>query len=175
MKKILFMLAAVLIGATSTAQSVIGTIDADYILSQMPEMAQVNQELEAYGQELQTDLQETIQQYEQQVEVYQTENESYTDTLRQEKEQEIIALENEIQGFRQKAQVMMQMKRNEITNPLYEKINEAMLAVIQEDGYTQILHAGSNALAFSAEGSDITLKVMNRLGIEAPDTTDATE
>lgn len=167
MKKILFLLAAVLVGTTSTAQSVIGTIDADYILNQMPEMVQVNQELEAYGQELQTDLQETIQQYEEQVGIYQTENENYTETQRQEKEQEIMALENEIQGFRQKAQVMMQMKRNEITDPLYGKINEAMLAVIQEDGYTQIFHAGSNALAFSAEGSDITVKVMNLLGIEA--------
>lgn len=166
MKKILFMLAAVLIGATSSAQSVIGTIDADYILNQMPEMAQVNQELETYGQELQTELQETIRQYEEQVGIYQAENENYTETQRQEKEQEIMALENEIQGFRQKAQVMMQMKRNEITDPLYAKINEAMLAVIQEDGYTQIFHAGSNALAFSAEGSDITTKVLGLLGIE---------
>lgn len=154
-------------GYASTAQSVIGTIDAEYVLSQLPEMAEVNQELEGYGQELQADLQETIKQYEEQVQTYQAENENYTDTQRQEKEQEIMALENEIQGFRQKAQVMMQMKRNELTNPLYERINEAMLAVIQEDGYTQIFHAGSNALAFSAEGSDITVKVLSKLGIEA--------
>lgn len=167
MKKTFFLLAALLIGATSMAQSLIGTIDADYILNQMPEMVEVNKELEAYGQELQTDLQETIQQYEEKVAAYQSENENYTETQRQEKEQEIMALENEIQGFRQKAQVMMQMKRNEITNPLYDRINEAMLEVIQEGGYTQIFHAGSNALAFSTEGSDITIKVMELLGIEA--------
>lgn len=161
------MLLAVLIGTASMAQSKIGTIDAEYILNQLPEIQEVNKELEGYGQELQGDLQQTIQQYEQQVQAYQEQNETYTDTQRQEKEQEIMALENEIQGFRQKAQVMMQMKRNELTNPLYQKINEAMQAVIQEEGYTQIFHAGSNALAFSTEDSDITLKVMNHLGLEA--------
>ncbi len=160
------MLAAVLIGTGAMAQSKIGTIDAEYILNQLPEIQEVNKELEGYGQELQSDLQETIQQYEQQVQSYQEHHETYTETQRQEKEQEIMALENEIQGFRQKAQVMMQMKRNELTNPLYQKINEAMQAVIQEEGYTQIFHAGSNALAFSSEGSDITLKVMSRLGLE---------
>lgn len=148
------------------AQSKIGTIDAEYILNQLPEIQEVNQELEGYGQELQGDLQQTIQQYEQQVQVYQEQNQTYTEAQREEEEQKIMALENEIQGFRQKAQVMMQMKRNELTNPLYEKINEAMQAVIQEEGFTQIFHAGSNALAFSAEGSDITQKVMNRLGLE---------
>lgn len=160
------MLAAVLMGTGAMAQSKIGTIDAEYILNQLPEIQEVNKELEGYGQELQGDLQKTIQEYEQQVQSYQEQNETYTETQRQEKEQEIMALENEIQGFRQKAQVMMQMKRNELTNPLYQKINEAMQAVIQEEGYTQIFHAGSNALAFSAEGSDITLQVMSRLGLE---------
>lgn len=153
-------------GTGAMAQSKIGTIDAEYILNQLPEIQEVNKELEGYGQELQGDLQKTIQEYEQQVQSYQEQNETYTETQRQEKEQEIMALENEIQGFRQKAQVMMQMKRNELTNPLYQKINEAMQAVIQEEGYTQIFHAGSNALAFSAEGSDITLQVMSRLGLE---------
>lgn len=160
------MLSAVLLGTAAMAQSKIGTIDAEYILNQLPEIQEVNKELEGYGQELQGDLQQTIQQYEQQVQTYQEQNETFTETQRQEKEQEIMALENEIQGFRQKAQVMMQMKRNELTTPLYQKINDAMQAVIQEEGYTQIFHAGSNAIAFSSEGSDITLKVMNRLGLE---------
>ena len=61
----------------------------------------------------------------------------------------------------------MQMKRNELTKPLYERINTAMLQVIQEEKYTQILHAGGNALAFSSEEYDITKKVLAKLGITA--------
>ncbi len=41
-----------------------------------------------------------------------------------------------------------------------------MLEVIEEENYTQIFHAGGNTLAFSAEEYDITVKVLEKLGIE---------
>ena len=79
---------------------------------------------------------------------------------------DIIALEDEINGFRQKASVMMQMKRNELTGPLYDKIDAAMMEVVQEEGFTQIFHTSGNTLAFSTAGSDITEKVLRKMGIE---------
>lgn len=166
MKKILFVISIVLISASSMAQSKIGTIDAEYIISQMPEMNQVNQDLETYGSELQTDMENNIKEYEALVKVYQEGNKDFTDEDKRTKENEIISLENDIKGFRQKANVMMQMKRSELTEPLYGKVNEAMITVISEEGFTHILHAGSNDLAFSAEESDITGKVIEKLGLQ---------
>lgn len=166
MKKLLFVISLALISFSSMAQSKLGTIDADYIISQMPEMDQVNQDLETYGSELQADMENNIKNYEALVKNYQEGNEDFSEEERKTKENEIIALENDIKGFRQKASVMMQMKRSELTEPLYEKINKAMLEVINEEGYTQILHAGSNDLAFSAEGSDITEKVIAQMGLQ---------
>lgn len=151
-----------------SAQTKVGTIDTDYILSQMPEMEEVNTGLQTYDQQLQQDFQSNVQQYDTLVKSYQANAETLAEEARKESESEIMELENQIKQFRQKAQVMMQMRRNELTDPLYEKINAAMLAVIQEEGFTQILHAGGNSLAFSAEEYDITEKVMNKMGIEAP-------
>lgn len=165
MRKIILVLALALVGITANAQSKIGTIDADYIVAQMPEMTEVNKGLEVYGEELQKDLESSITSYEAAVKAYQENLDSLSEEEKQTKEGEIIALENEIKGFRQKASVMIQMKRNELTQPLYEKINTAMLAIVEAEGFTQILHSGSNALAYSAEGSDITLKVLSKLGI----------
>ncbi len=151
----------------ASAQTKVGTIDTDYILSQMPEMEGVNAGMQAYDQELQQDFQANIKQYDTLVKTYQANAESLSDEARQQSESEIIELENQIKQYRQKAQVMMQMRRNELTNPLYEKIDSAMRAVIEEEGFTQILHAGGNSLAFAAEDYDITEKVMNKMGIEA--------
>lgn len=167
MKKITFLLSFVLLSLGTFAQSKIGTIDADYILNQLPEMTEVNEGLKEYNTELQGDLQANITQYETLVKDYRENNTDLTEEEIKEKENEIIALENEIKGFRQKASVMMQMKRNELTTPLYEKINTAMLEVIQEENFTQIFHAGGNALAFSAEEFDITAKVLTKLGLDA--------
>ncbi len=166
MKKVILLFSLALLSFSAVAQSKVGTIDAEYIISQMPEMAQVNEGLKVYNTELQTDLESSIAEYEKLVNAYKEENATLSDEDKQTKEGEIISLETDIKGFRQKASVMMQMKRNELTKPLYEKINSAMVEVISEEGYTQILHAGSNGLAFSAEDSDITEKVITKLGIE---------
>ncbi|MGY5851327.1 OmpH family outer membrane protein [Salegentibacter sp. F14] len=166
MKKIFLLIAFVLVAYTGHAQTKTGTIDADYILTQMPAMEEVNLGLQDYNKEMQDDLQETIQEYEGLIEVYQKDRESLTEEERAEKENEIIGLENDIKGFRQRASVMMQMRRNELTKPLYEEINQAMQQVIQEEGYTQIFHANGNSMAFADERFDITEKVLEKLGID---------
>ena len=167
MKNLIIAFSLTLVSLASFAQTKVGTIDADYILNQLPEMAQVNEGLETYNTELQTDLETTISNYEALVKEYQDNNSTFTEEEKKTKEGEIINLENDIKNFRQKAAVMMQMKRNELTQPLYEKINTAMLEVIQEEKYTQILHAGGNALAFASEAYDITQIVLAKLGVTA--------
>ncbi|WP_037319855.1 OmpH family outer membrane protein [Salegentibacter sp. Hel_I_6] len=155
------------------AQTKVGTIDTDFIISQMPEMEEVNSGLKTYDQELQQDFQANVKQYDTLVKSYQSNAETLAEEARQESESEIIELENQIKQFRQRAQVMMQMRRNELTDPLYKKIDAAMRSVIQEEGFTQILHAGGNSLAFSAEEYDITDKVLKKLGIEPTAQTEA--
>jgi len=159
----------------SSAQTKVGTIDTDYILAQMPEMEEVNKGLEAYDKQLQQDFQANIKQYDTLVKTYQANAESLAAEARQESESKIIELENQIKQFRQRAQLMMQMRKNELTSPLYEKIDAAMRQVIKEEEFTQILHAGGNSLAFSAEEYDITERVMARMGIEAKAPTEVEE
>ena len=103
----------------ASAQTKVGTIDTDYILSQMPEMDEVDTSLQAYDQELQQDFQANVKQYDTLVKTYQANAESLAEEARKQSESEIIELENEIKQFRQRAQVMMQMRRNELTDPLY--------------------------------------------------------
>jgi outer membrane protein len=166
MKKYLIALSFTFLSISAFAQSKVGTIDADYILNQMPQMAEVNEGLKTYNTELQKELENNVAKYETLVKEYQSNGTTLPDEERKTKESEIISLENDIKNFRQKAGVMMQLRRNELTKPLYEKINEAMLLVIQEENYTQIFHSGGNDLAFSAQEFDITMKVLGKLGIQ---------
>ena len=170
MKKLVLVLSLAFISFSSFAQTKVGTIDADYILAQLPEMAQVTEGMKTYNEDLQKDLEKNVADYETLVKDYQANNANFSEEEKKNKETEIISLENDIKSFRQKASVMMQMKRNELTQPLYEKINEAMLQVIQEENYTQILHSGGNTLAYSSEEYDITMKVINKLGITIKET-----
>lgn len=175
MKRLSLVILFISFALSSHAQSKIGTIDAEYILSQMPENTEVNKGMEAYNKELQADLESSIKEYETLVKDYQDTSEGLDEETRKSKEEKIIELENSIKGFRQKASVMMQMRRNELTGPLYDKIDKAMKEVIVEGGFTQILHAGASGLAFSREEDDITLRVMDKLGIEPKEPQPAAE
>ena len=166
MKRLSLAILMMLVAFSSNAQSKIGTIDAEYILSQLPETTEVNKSLETYNEELQADLKATIKEYEDLVNEYQDSVASLEEETKKEKENKIIELENSIKGFRQKASVMMQMKRNELNGPLYDKIDAAMQKVITAGGFTQIFHTGAGGLAYSRNQDDITEKVMKQLGIE---------
>lgn len=167
MEKLTFLITVVIFSCFSTtAQTKVGSIDAEFIIEQMPAMEEVNLGLENYNSQLQGDLQKVIQNYETLIEDYQANRESLKEEEQVEKEKEIVGLENEIKGFRQRAQVMMQMRRNELSQPLYEEVTQAMHQVIEEEGFTQILHANGNSLAFADERYDITEKVMLKLGID---------
>ncbi|MGB7842805.1 MAG: OmpH family outer membrane protein, partial [Salinimicrobium sp.] len=103
--------------------------------------------------------------YQNLVKEYQAKQNEYSETEKKQKGEEIVTIENELKGYNQKLPLMIQLKRNELTKPLYERINEAMMKVIESEGYTHIMHAGGNNLAFAAEEYDITDEVMTALGI----------
>lgn len=165
MKKFILALAVVLSATCLQAQTKVGTIDADYILNQMPEISKVEEGLKTYNTELQTELQTTIKKYEELVAAYQANSATYEEVEKTSKESEIMEVENEIKNFRQKASVLIQMRRNELTKPFYLKIDEAMKAVISAKGYTQIFNSSANGLAFADPKFDITDAVLEKLGI----------
>lgn len=165
MKKYLLLIVVLLNGFFAQAQTKVGTIDAEYILGQLPEINTVEEGLKTYNTDLQGELQNTIKKYEELVADYQATTESMTEEDRNKKENEIIGLENDIKNFRQKASVLLQMRRNELTQPLYEKIDGAMKEVINEKKYTQIINSSANALAYADPAHDITDAVLAKLGI----------
>lgn len=166
MKKIvlLFVFAFTFINVNS--QTKVGIIDADYILSQMPEIKTVEDGLKTYNTELQEELQNTVKKYEELIKDYQATNTTLAEDQKTAKENEIITMENDIQNYRQKASVLMQIKRNELTKPLYEKIDAAMREVIAEQKYTQIINANANSLAYADSNYDITDAVLAKMGIK---------
>ena len=165
MKKFSVLITFLFFAIVGNAQSKIGTIDAEYIITKMPEISNVNDGVKAYNESLQTDVEQAIKAYEGLIKNYQDSTAIFTEDIKKQRENQILGLENEIKQFRQRSQVMIQMKRNELTQPLYQKIDAAMQEVIKEEGYTQIFHSGGGALAYSKPGSDITEKVMEKLGI----------
>ncbi|MHA7058106.1 OmpH/Skp family outer membrane protein [Aquimarina sp. M1] len=165
MKNILFPILLLFISAHTIAQSKVGTIDTDIILSKMPELTKVQEDLKAYNTKLEADLKVKVDDYQAKVKAYQDGVAAMTEPMKKTKQEEIINLENDIAKFRQNGAQLVQLEQNKLLQPLYNKIGKALEEVAKAEGYTQVLTITSSGLAYVDPKFDLTKTVMTKLGI----------
>lgn len=166
MKKILLGILVVLFTATAFAQTKTGTVDADFIITKMPELAQANEEIKKYNLDLESQLKEKLSDYETKIKTYQTGQAALSEADKKTKQQEILTIEDEISKFRQNGQQLLQLKQSEVVQPLYKKIGEIVTQVAKEQGYTHIMTiGGNNNFAYADPTYDITVLVLQKMGI----------
>ena len=175
MKKILKLTLAVALMMCATVASAqkFGRVDLAAIVPNMPEFKEAQTNLEAYGLDLQNQLEQIQVEFNQKYAEYEKNRATYTDTIRQMKESELQQLQQRFQEFQQIAQQDIQQKEAELMEPIYNKANEAVKAVAEAGGYMAIFStagdmATSAGLAYfdHAALTDITAEVKKGLGIE---------
>lgn len=165
MKKIIVLLFTAIISISMNAQSKTGTIDSEYILSQMPELTKVEEDLKAYNKKLEDELKVKVDNYQAKVKEYQEKVASFTDPMKKTKQEEIINMENEIAKFRQNGSQLVQIEQNRLLQPLYQKIGQALEEVAKAEKYTQVFTITTSGLAYVDPNYDLTKKVAAKLGI----------
>jgi len=163
--KITFILALFFIGFTN-AQTKVGTVDSELIISKMPQMKGVLQRVENYGKQLDSSFQIKATEYKTKIDSFKAEEKIMTDDDKKTRVQEIQVLEQEMAKFRQNGTAMMQIQREQSLRPLYKKVSEVIAEVAKENGYTQILTTTGNEFGYLDERFDITKLVLDKLGIK---------
>ncbi len=150
------------------AQNKIGFINADYILSQMPEAKQVEEDLKNTQKQYETLYQGKVKDFQDKLAVFEKLPASTADIIKQDREKELQNLQTSIQEFQQNSQSSLQKKQAQLLQPLLKKIEENMHAVANENAYTYVFNydAGMGTapilLHYPAEASisDLVLKKM---------------
>jgi outer membrane protein len=85
----------------------------------------------------------------------------------QQKREAALQQEREtILAYEQDMQVKMQSKRQELLQPIVDKIQKALDAIGKENGYAMIFDSGAfNAVLFVTESDDVAPLVRQKLGI----------
>lgn len=171
--KFLIVVALVAVVFTASAQDnlKIGYTNADYILSLLPEAKQIDAELKAYEKQLQNQIQAKYQDLQNKVAEYEQNVATYDELIRADKEQEIQGLQQSIQKFSQDAEASMSKKRNQLLQPAYEKIGNAIEQIAVENNYTHIFSAGTpgfDVLLYAREQDDVSDLILKKLGITPP-------
>ncbi len=165
MKKLLFAGAMALSMFTATAQGKLGYINANELISTMPEAAKAQKDL----QDLQASLQQTYQDYTIDFNTldstFAADSAKLTIGMREIKRKDLVAKFQTIQGFQQNSQEQMQAAQEKALAPIREKAFNAIKAVAAEKGYAYIFNEEN--LLVAPQGDNILPFVKAKLGIAA--------
>lgn len=166
MIKKIFVAVLLFVSVQVIAQSKVGTIDSEFILSKMPELVKVQEDLKAYSTKLELELKAKVDDYQAKIKAYEAGVANMTDPMKKTKQDEIVNLENDINKYRRNGSQLVQIERNRLLNPLYQKIGKALEEIAKAEGYSQvIITSGNNKIGYMDPKFDVTNAVMTKLGI----------
>ncbi len=157
------------LSTVTIAQTKVGTINSEYIIRLMPETKIVVKRTQDYGAKLDTAFSIKLEDFQKKVTEFKKNEKDMGEVLRKFNIKELSGMENDMKKYQENGNKLMQLKEEELMRPLYKKLNEAINAVVKENGYTQILTSTGNQFAYIDEKFDITKLVMTKLGIKEPE------
>jgi len=142
-----------------------GYAETEYIMGQLPEFKKLDSELKAHysqmklkNDELQTKLKS-----------YQSMPASTPDAIKADKEYELATLKQSLEKFKNDAQTSYQKKQNDLLDPIYKRIGEAIEQVAKENGFTFIINhrfdTDGQVLLSWNEKFNISDLVLKKLGV----------
>ena len=163
--KVLFLgVSLFVLSGVANAQMKIAYVNSAEIVESMPESAKVKSNLEAYYNELQSQLQTMLTEYSNKVQDYEANQATLSNLVKQSKEKEIVDMENRIQQFRANAEEEMVKKQEELLKPVLDKVQNAINAVGKEKGYTYIIdNAAGTIIYMGADAIDASKDVKAKL------------
>lgn len=151
--------------ATTTANAQkFGFVNSQEILGEMPEVKQAEANLEALQQQLQKRLQASIEQLQADyIEIQRKIEQGELSPRQQEVEaQTLQERQQKLAGEEQAMVSQIQAKRDELLEPIYARVNDAIAEVAKENEFTFIFDQA--VLLYYEDSQDVSAQVRAKLG-----------
>ncbi len=145
------------------AQQKFGHLNAQDVLTSMPEFSIANGEIEAKAKEFQNEMQEMQQELQRRAEEYDRNRDNMTASKQQEAEEELQDLYMKLQEANQDYQKQLQQLQQEKQTPLYNKLMNAITNVGKNGNYVYIMDVANALYINDAISEDVTAKVKAEL------------
>jgi outer membrane protein len=148
------------------AQSKIGYISTEELVSIMPETVKADSNLQQYRTALIQNAQEKQSSLESAIEKFNKDSASMTISVKDVKRAELQKMLNDLQAEDQRIQQQLQQRQQELIQPINRRAFEAIQSVAKENGYSYVIEKG--ALLVAPPGDDILQLVAKKLNIKVP-------
>jgi len=173
MKQMKKFLTAAFITATTVfaanrvnAQSKMGFISTEELISVMPETAKADSNLQQYRGALIQNAQDKQASLESAIEKFNKDSTTMSSSVKDVKRTDLQKMLTELQGEDQRIQTQLQSKQQELIQPINKKAFEAIQAVAKESGFTYVFE--KNALLVAPPAEDILPLVAKKLNVKLP-------
>lgn len=166
LKFITVLAIALFTGSVLNAQK-FGYINSAAILAEMPDVKEAESNLETLQKQLQARGEKMLQDFQvKYAELERRHSEGGIAPKDLEREaQKLQEEENKIVQFEQEMQRILLQKREELLQPILDKVNRAIKAVAEEGSYAYIFDASTGVLLYADENTDVTAKVRAKLAV----------
>jgi outer membrane protein len=148
------------------AQTKIGYISTEELVSIMPETAKADSNLQQYRTALIQNAQEKQSSLESAIEKFNKDSSTMTISVKDVKRGELQKMLNDLQSEDQRIQQQLQQRQQELIAPINKKAFDAIQAVAKENGYSYIFEKG--ALLVAPPGEDVLALVAKKLNVKVP-------
>ncbi|MXZ04653.1 MAG: OmpH family outer membrane protein [Rhodothermaceae bacterium] len=160
----------ILMSSPALAQHKIAYIDSDRIYQNYPEFTTAQQSLDRLAQQWEQDLAERQAALDEMFEEYQARELLYTSESRQEKQNEIIAAEEELERMRMQyfgPEGQLFHQQEQILRPIQERVLTVIQEVAEGEGYDYVFDRnGDFVFLYANESLNITDLVLEELGVD---------
>ena len=164
-----FLFALLMASSEAKAQMKFAFVDTKYILENMPDYSQAQNELNSASAEWQKEIEERYASIERLYKSYQAEAVLLTEEMRQKREEEIVRKETEAKSLQKQrfgVEGDLFKKRQELIQPIQEKIFIAIREYANENGYEAIFDkSGEAGVLYANPKYDKSDKVLRKMGI----------
>lgn len=146
----------------------LGHIDSEMLFEMMPEKDSVATALQDFYTTLEKQMIAMQQEYRTKAADYQQNEASMSDIIKETKMREIADLQTRIEEFEVLAQQRLAEKQAELTQPIVDKIKNAVAAVAKENGYSYIFdYSATNvqSILYAEPTDDVMPLVKEKLGL----------
>lgn len=168
MRKTILLFILLLVTSLGAQAQKFALIDMEYILEKIPAYAQANQQLEQLSKQRQAEVEKATQEAKNLYDSYQKALKTLSDAQRTQREEAIIQKEKAAAELRRSyfgPEGELAQKRNELMQPIEDRIYEAVKKIATARGYAAVVdRASASSLIFASPDIDISNEVLSIVG-----------
>ncbi|MCH5345538.1 MAG: OmpH family outer membrane protein [Muribaculaceae bacterium] len=147
------------------AQSKFGVVDVQTIFTALPDVKEMQSQIEASSKTYETEFQKLNEEFNKKYTEFQQLDASTPESIKERRMQEIQELGQKIEQFRATASQDLQQQQEKLMAPIQQKIQDAIKAVGDEGSYTFIFENIAAAYV-GKDVVDVTSLVKAKLGVK---------